>query len=374
MAGSKLVINQGGQGSSKTWSILQNIYDICKHSKKPLIASIASYALPHLKIGAIRDLKTILTEYGEPVDAIHNKTDHYFQIGKSVIEYFGIRDNYAKVHGPRRDILFINEANNHVSYDDFDQLYQRTHLITYLDFNPRSEFWVHDTVMPNFPHTFIKSTFLDNPWLPDAEFQKIISKQGKKGFENWWRVYGEGEIGVLEGQIFDYTIGEFDNALPFGYGLDFGYNPDPDAMVKVAIDKRRKKIYLQEEIYQTGQSAGDLKRAVLRQIHDRSALIIADCADPRMIKELASRGTGPAGIPLNIKPVKKDGTVAEWLKQMLDYEIIVTEESYNIHKELNNYIWSDKKAGIPIDAFNHLIDAARYFFMFQKQKIEHFFI
>lgn len=372
--GNQLVINQGGQGSSKTYSILQNIYDICKHSKKPLVASVTSYALPHLKIGAIRDLKTILADYGEPVDEIHNKSDGYFKIGKSIIEYFGIQDNYAKVHGPRRDILFINEANNRVTYEDFDNLYQRTHMVSYLDFNPRSEFWVHDTVMPNFNHAFIKSTFRDNPYLPESELDKILAKYGKSGFENWWRVYGEGEIGILEGQIFDYTIGEFDPSLPFGYGLDFGYNPDPDALVRVAVDERRKKIYLEEKIYQTGQSSGDLKRAVIREIPDLRSLIIADCADPRMIRELGSKGNGITGAALNIYPVKKDGTVSEWLKVMQEYEIIVTEESYNLQKELNNYVWSDKKAGIPVDAFNHLIDAGRYYFMFQKQKTPTFFL
>jgi len=361
MAGENLVIHQGGQGSSKTYSILQNIYDICKHSKKSLIASITSYALPHLKIGAIRDFKEILADYGEDADKIHNKTDCYFKVGKSIIEFFGIRDNYAKVHGPRRDILFINEANNKLTYDDFDQLYQRTHLITFIDFNPRSEFWVHEKVIPNFKHKFCKSTFIDNPFLPEAELEKIIAKKDKKGFENWWRVYGEGEIGILEGQIFqNWTLGEFDTTLPYGYGLDFGYHPDPDAMLKVAIDEKRKKIYWDECFYNTGQTTGDLKQSVRTSINKPNDLIVADCADPRMIKELKG---------FNIHPVKKDGTVSEWLKTMMDYELIITESSYNALKEVNNYIWSDKKAGIPVDAFNHLIDAGRYYFMWQKQKI-----
>lgn len=367
--GARLIINEGGQGSSKTFSILQNIYDILRHSPKPLIASVCSYAMPHLKIGIIRNLYKILSDYGENPAAIHNRSDHYFKIGNSTLEYFGIRDNYAKVHGPRRDILFINEANNKVTYDDFDQLNQRTHRCTFLDYNPRSEFWVHERVIPSFDHVLIKSTFRDNPWLPEAELNKILWKAGKPEFANWWRVYGEGEIGILEGQVFiNWQYGEFDTSLPYGYGLDFGFHPDPDAMVKVAIDEKRRTIYLDEQFYHTGQSSDDLHRAVVTGLQDRNSLIVADSADPRMITDLKRRPGESYGSTLNIKPVKKDGTVAEWLKIMQDYQFVVTEGSHNLTKELNNYVWNDEKAGIPIDSFNHLIDAMRYYFMFQKQR------
>jgi len=374
--GASLVIDQGGQGSSKTFSILQAIYLILKYSKTPMIASVCSYAMPHLKIGAIRDLYQVLTSFGENPGALHNRTDHFFTIGNSTLEYFGIRDNYAKVHGPRRDILYINEANNRVTYDDFDNLYQRTHRCAFLDFNPRSEFWIHDQVMPEFKHTFIQSTFRDNPWLPDAELNKILWKKDKPQFKNWWRVYGEGEVGVLEGQVFQsWEYGDFDTTLPYGYGLDFGYHPDPDAMIKVAIDEKRKLIYLDEKFYSTGQSTGDLKRSVLTAISSLNDLIVADCADPRMIADLKANGGRVGSLPINIKPVKKDGTVSEWLKSLQDYSLVITEGSHNLAKELSNYVWSDSKAGIPIDAFNHLIDAFRYYVMYQKQKTpETFFV
>lgn len=368
--GEALIINQGGQGSSKTYSILQLIYIILKHSKKPLIASVCSYALPHLKIGVIRDLYRILASFGENPAAIHNKTDHFFTIGNSTLEYFGIRDNPDKVTGPRRDLLFINEANNKVTYNDFDQLNQRTHLCTWIDFNPRSEFWVHDQVMPNFKHKFIKSTFRDNPWIPDSELNKILWKAGKPEFANWWKVYGEGEIGILEGQIFvNWEYGEFDSTLPYGYGLDFGYHPDPDAFIKTAINEKRKLIYLDEQFYKTNQSTDDLNKTVLSYIGNISDLIVAESANPRTITDLKKKGGSIRSMPLNIHPVKKDGTVSEWLKSLQDYKLIITENSFNLVKELNNYVWSDQKAGIPVDAFNHLIDAFRYYFMYQKQKI-----
>jgi phage terminase large subunit len=215
--------------------------------------------------------------------------------------------------------------------------------------------------MPNFKHRFIHSTWRDNPYLSEIEKQKILAKYNKKGFENWVKVYGEGEIGYLEGQIFmNWTFGEFENTLPYGYGLDFGYHPDPDAMIRVAVDEKRKKIYLDEGFYNSGQSTSELKQSIVTTINKPTDLIIADCADPRMVRELKG---------FNIHPVKKDGTVSEWLKILQDYELVITENSYNLQKELNNYIWSDSKAGIPVDAFNHLIDAARYYFMWQKQKV-----
>lgn len=356
-----LIINQGSTGSSKTWSLLQLLYLIAKQSEEGLVISITSYALPHLKMGAIRDFDKILIEFGVNPGDICNKTENIYKVGKSIIEFFGIEGNLAKVHGPRRDILFINEANKKITYDIFDQMHTRTRVCTFLDYNPTAEFWVHTEVMPNFKHNYIHSTWRDNPYLSETEKQKILGKYDKKGFENWVKVYGEGEIGILEGQIFvNWTFGEFDNTLPYGYGLDFGYHPDPDAMVKVAIDEKRKKIYLDECFYNTGQSTADLRQAVISSKEKPEDLVVADCADPRMIKELKG---------LNVHAVTKDGSVSEWIKIMLEYEIISTETSYNLMRERDNYIWSDKKAGIPIDAFNHLIDAWRYYFMFQKQKI-----
>ena len=356
-----LIINQGSTGSSKTWSVLQLLYTIAKFSEEGLVISIASYALPHLKLGAIRDFEKILLDFGEEPSAICNKTENVYKIGHSIVEFFGIEGNMAKVHGPRRDILYINEANKKITYDIFDQLHTRTRRCTIVDFNPTAEFWIHTEVMPNFRHAFIHSTWRDNPYLSQVEQDKIMSKYGKKGFENWVKVYGEGEIGVLEGQIFmNWTAGAFNAAIPYGYGLDFGYHPDPDAMVRIAIDEKNLKIFFQEGFYNAGQSTGELKQAVARTIVRPQDLIIADCADPRMIRELKG---------FNIRPVQKDGTVSEWLKTMQDYQFIVTEDSHNLIHELNNYVWSDKKAGIPVDAFNHLIDAGRYYFMFQKQKI-----
>lgn len=357
--GPRLIINQGGQGSSKTFSILQTIYNDLYGEKERIKATLCSYALPHLKQGALSDIDNILKSFNENIGEVKSSpAQPVYHIGESEINCYGVEGNLAMAHGPRRDILYINECNRKISYEVFDQLFSRSQ-ITFLDFNPDQSFWLHEKVLPNYPHVLIKSNFMDNPYLPEAERQNILMKKDRPGFENWWRVYGLGELGRLEGSILSNwrylkekeTWGE---GLPFGFGLDFGFN-DPDAMVKVAIDRRRKIIYADEQIYKSGNSADQLK-TILSDRCKRNDLIVADCADARMISYLSNY--------FHIMPVNKAKfSIPEALKMMQDYEIVITENSINLSKELNNYIWNDKKAGVPIDAFNHLIDAMRYIFM-----------
>lgn len=357
-AGANLIINSGGQGSGKTIAILQLLYFIAKYHA-PKRITICSYALPHLKKGAMADFDRVLDSFGENPGDLRSGNPPEYKINTSLVDFYGIEGNVAKAHGIRRDILFINECNRKITYDVYDQLNTRTQECTFVDFNPDQAFWLHDTVMPNFPHILIKSNFTDNPYLPKNELNNILMKRDKVGFENWWKVYGLGELGRLEGAIFTnwryLAPGEsWPDHLPSGHGLDFGFN-DPDAMIKVAVDLRRKVIYLDQKIYREGNSFEDLKRQIGEHCN-RNHAITADAADARMINELRKY--------YNIRAVnKKLGTVAEIIKIMQDYEIVITESSYDLARELQNYIWNDKKAGIPIDAFNHLIDAARYRFM-----------
>lgn len=301
------------------------------------------------------DFDKILDSFGVDVGLVKNKSESSYQIGKSTVDFFGIEGNEAKAHGPRRDILFINECNRKISYEVFDHLNSRTQECTFLDLNPDRSFWLHEKVIPNFPHELIKSNFLDNPQLPESERQNILMKRDKPGFENWWRVYGLGELGKLEGAIFqNWRYGEFDNSLPVLYGLDFGY-ADPDAMARVAIDKKNRIIYADELIYKNGNSSDQLRQMIASHVR-HGELIIADCADKRMISELRRY--------FNIRPVYKGhGMVGDILKVMQNYEIVITERSHNIAKELNNYIWNDQKSGVPIGDFNHILDSIRYAFM-----------
>jgi len=358
--GESLIINQGGQGSSKTYSILQLIYFIAKKEAKRI--TVASYALPHLKAGAMADFDAILRSVGEDPMGLKNISESLYHVGKSTITFFGIEGNLARAHGVRRDLLFINEVNHKVTYEVYDQLASRTQGAVFIDYNPTQEFWLQETVIPNFKHKMIISTYIDNPFLPDSEVRNILAKKDKLGFENWWKVYGLGQLGKLEGCIFmNWSYGEFDNNLPVIYGLDFGFNA-PDALVKIAVDNKRKLIYWDERVYKSGNSSADLKELIAQNC-TRNNLIIADCADARLINDMKKY--------FNIKPTNKQTwTVSEAIKLMQNYEMIITESSQSLAKEFNNYLWSDKKAGIPVDAFNHLIDAGRYAFLVQYRKSE----
>ena len=360
----RLILNQGGQGSSKTYSILQVIYNHLRFTPESHKTTFCSYALPHLKQGVITDFDNILNSFGENIGAIKSQpTQPIYQIGKSEINCYGVEGNLAMAHGPRRFLLYINEANHKISYEVFDQLFSRSQ-ITFIDFNPDQEFWLHEKILPNFPHVLIKSNYLDNAYLPKNELDNILMKKDKPGFENWWRVYGLGELGKLEGVIYpNWKYGEFDNSIPYGFGLDFGFHPDPDSLVKVAVDQGARKIYLKECFYLTGQVINDLKESIRFNVKPHE-LIIADSAEPRLREEVKRAG-------FNIKKAEKpDGSVIAGIRLIQDYELIIDENSANLAKELNNYIWNDKQAGIPIDTFNHLLDAMRYFVQATTRRIE----
>lgn len=363
--GPRLIINQGGQGSSKTFSTLQVIYNHLIGSERKKV-TFCSYALPHLKKGVCSDFDSIITSFGENLGKVKSSpAQPLYRIHKSEIDCYGVEGNLALAHGPRRDLLFINECNRKIGYDVFDQLFSRS-KVTLVDFNPDAEFWLHEKVLPNFPHVLIKSNFMDNPYLPDSELQNILLKRDKPGFENWWKVYGLGELGSYEGVVFPNwryaNEGEFEESIisyPNGYGLDYGFHPDPDAMVMVAFDKRGKRLFVKEMIYKTNNGTEDLIDQI-KSFYRPPDLIVAESASPRTNADLSKY--------YNLKPVQKTRTVAEWLREMQDYEIIITEDSDNMAKELRNYLYNDKKAGIPVDAFNHGIDALRYYFMNSQRK------
>ena len=346
-----LIVNQGGQGSSKTISILQLLIQIALHSTKKLRITIASYALTHLRGGALYDFENILQGIGINVASIRNKAESKYYLGKCEFEFVGIEGNIARATGPRRDILYVNEANKRIAYNVFELMNARTAVATFIDYNPSAEFWFHTDIVPNFDYHLIKSTYVDNEYLPKRERENLLSKKDKPGYENWWKVYGLGELGQLEGAIFtNWSFGDFDNDLPFGYGLDFGVG-DPDGLLKVAVDKKNKKLYWKEELYQNGLSTDLLYQKIKARIPDKK-LIVADSAAKRTILDLKLKG-------LNIIGASKNRIVDD-IKAMIDYHIIVDSDSFNLEKELNNYIWLDKKGEIPIDAFNHLIDPGRY--------------
>ena len=171
--------------------------------KTPTLTSVVSESVPHLKRGAIRDFKNILTTQGYWKDANWNGTDSIYTFEtKSQIEFFS-SDNGDKLRGARRDRLFINEANN-VAFDAFEQLEVRTKEFVICDWNPTSEFWWYTEVKPNRQDwEELTLTYKDNESLDPRIVEAIEQRKNRKG---WWQVYGLGQLGEVEGKIYRKTV------------------------------------------------------------------------------------------------------------------------------------------------------------------------
>ena len=342
----------GGTAASKTISIL--LYLINKAQSEPnLLISVVSESFPHLKRGAMRDFLNILKEHQYFREAQWNKTDFIYTFrNKSIIEFFSV-DQPAKVRGPRRQILFINEANN-IPYEAFDQLEIRTTEEIWLDWNPTNEFWFYTEIQGRREDVdFITLTYKDNEALDKSIIDSIESHRLNK---NWWQVYGLGQLGDMEGKI--YTDWKIIDEVPHEarlerYGLDFGYTNDP--AVIVAIYFFNGGYILDEITFQKGLSN--------KQIADifnniPKALVKADSAEPKSIDELKLYG-------INVMGVEKGAdSVRQGIQYVQAQRISVTKRSLNIIKEYRNYMWkTDKDGNIinePDHLYSHSMDAVRY--------------
>jgi phage terminase large subunit len=345
---------QGGTSASKTISILLVLINLAQQDTKRTLTSIVSESFPHLKRGVIRDFLNIMEEHHYYVDSRWNKTDYTytFETG-SKIEFFSA-DQPDKVRGPRRERLFINEANN-IPYEAFDQLEVRTKEFIFLDWNPTIEFWYYTDVQQRSDVEHLILTYRDNEALSPEIIASIEQRKDKK---NWWRVYGEGQLGLSEDRIFkDWQI--FDE-IPFEAklvrnGLDFGYTNDPTAAI--SIYQYNGGFILDEFLYNKGLSNKQIADTILNA---SNVLTIADSSEPKSIDEIRLYG-------VNILPANKGvGSVNQGIQYVQDQKISVTKRSVNLLKEYRNYIWETDKDGkvtnVPIEIFNHAMDAIRYGF------------
>lgn len=350
----KIRIVQGGTSASKTISILLYLIDKAQSDKTPTLTSIISESIPHLKRGAIRDFKNIMQAHHYWREARWNATDsiYTFESG-SQIEFFSA-DSADKLRGGRRDRAFINEANN-VSLDAFDQIEVRTKEFIFIDYNPTNEFWVHtDIIGSRSDVDFIILTYKDNEALDQ---QIIASIEARKGRAGWWKVYGEGQLGEVEGRIF--TGWNIIDDVPHEarlerYGLDFGWTPDPLALVGVYF--YNGGYILDEELYQLEMSNREVANTIKNLPR---ALTIADSAEPKSISEIRSYGVNITGA------IKGPDSLRHGIKIMADQRISVTKRSVNLIKEYRNYLWATDKdghilPGIPEGGNDHLLDASRY--------------
>jgi phage terminase large subunit len=343
---------QGGTSAGKTVSTLSILIDAAQRDTNPTLTSVVSESFPHLKRGAIRDFKGILQAQRYWNDNRWNATDsiYTFETG-SQLEFFSA-DQPSKVRGPRRDRLFLNEANNN-PYEVFDQLEVRTKESIYLDWNPTTEFWFYDQVANRNDVDHIIVTYLDNEGLDPQIRASIEQRRNNKA---WWTVYGEGRLGEVETRI--YTGWKIIDEIPHEaelkrYGLDFGYTNDPTAIV--AIYHYNGGYILDEITYEKGLLNKHIADILKNQ---KKALVIADSSEPKSIDEIKSYS-------ITILPaVKGQGSVNQGINKVQQEQISVTKRSINLLKEYRNYVWITDKDGKvlnePVDFNNHLMDAIRY--------------
>jgi phage terminase large subunit len=352
----RVKIIQGGTSAGKTFGIIPVLID--RATKTPnLEISIVAESIPHLRRGALKDFLKIMKWTNRYIDASFNKSLLRYEFGNgSYMEFFSADDS-SKLRGARRDILYINECNN-IEFESYNELSIRTKKEVYLDFNPANEFWVHTELKDELDTDFIILTYKDNEALDEAIVSQIEKNRLKAStssyWANWWRVYGLGEIGMLEGVIFSNW--KVIDTIPveaklLGYGLDFGYTNDPTTIIEV-YNYNGKRI-LNEICYQTGMVNSEVAKKLQSNV-----IAYADSSEPKSIEEIKRQGKTIKGV------TKGQDSINFGIQIMQGQEYLVTSSSVNLIKELRAYCWDSDKTGKrlnkPAGGNDHAIDAVRY--------------
>lgn len=356
------VDSRGGTRSTKTYSALQFLVFLAVGLFTKRLISVVSETLPHLKKGAIRDFEKILQDEGIIAGALKddlrwNATDCTFTFATgTIIEFFSC-DSPARVHGPARDILFINEGQN-IRWETARQLMIRTREFIIVDYNPTHEFWAHTELATDARFRTIVSTYKDNRFLTPAQIEDI--EKGKKN-ANWWRVYGLGLTGQQEGVIYQFEqidkMPDNPGLIRIG-GLDYGFTNSKTAGVDILADVRRKRLYLDEMFYGSGMHNFDIIAALnAHGFPKKGPRLYADCAEPKANSELKLAG-------FNVWPSDKGKEIVFQISWLQQWDLYVTKTSTNLIHEFRNYLWDTDRDGNrlnqPIKEYDHAMDAFRY--------------
>lgn len=338
----RYLVHQGGTSSGKTYNVMIAAFGYAATVK--CVVSVVAKDIPALRRGAIRDTAQMLSNnpmLAKVVKTFNKSTNTYYLKNGSEIEFVSYGDEYDARSG-KRDILFIDEANN-VSWSIFESLDIRSDKII-IAYNPSLPFWAHKNIIPLDNTRFIRSTYLDNPFASKSIVQAIETKRITD--PDWYRVYGEGRTGALTNTIFKTRFGAIpEHAEPLGIGLDWGFSSSPCAAALVY--KSDDTLYLKQLLYATqlqpdvvGNMLSDFKRF----------RIVADSASPSSNAKLQSMG-------FNIKGVSKP-KVEDSIRIMQSYDLVIDIGSPDFITEATHYLYDDK--GQPIKKHDHLWDATRY--------------
>jgi phage terminase large subunit len=301
----------------------------------------------------MRDFMEILMNMGLYNENYHNKSNSEYLLNGNLVEFIGM-DQPQKIRGRKRNLLFANEANE-LSKEDWRQLSLRTTERIILDYNPSEEFhWIYDEVIPREDCAFFQTTYQDNPFLESTVINEI--ERLKETDDVYWKIYGLGERAHSRSTIFQFnTVKNVpEDAELLGHGLDWGYTNDPTALL--AVYKKDETLYLEELIYEAGMTNTEIVKRI-KQLGITTP-IHADSAEPKSIDEVRRYGINMHGA------VKGKDSVNLGIDVMRRHKLFWTEGSSNGIREMRNYKWQEDRSGrllnVPVDAHNHLIDAARY--------------
>lgn len=357
--GARINIIQGGARAGKTVAMMIIICDLSFSAKGKTI-HIVSDSYPNIENGAQKDWEDLLRTTNREQYYKVNQVKHTWRnrITGTVIKFLACDADDAL--GAGKDYLFINEANR-INFETFNQLELRTTERIWLDFNPANEFYAHTEIMAKRNDwEFLKLTYKDNEAIPPSVLASLLQRKGD-GTSNWWRVYGEGEIGSLEGNV--YQGWKAVDEIPEGYvlkryGVDFGFSNDPTAVVAV-YEAEDGSICLDQKICAQNILTPKLI-AELKTYPD--ALLVCDNARPEIIAEMQANGLRAIGS--NKTPGEKMNGKRYNIELVMRRTISYTRRSTELEREFLTYAWRKKKTGEiidePKDGDDHCMDAIAY--------------
>ena len=344
----RFIINEGGSRSSKTYSLCQLMVIYCLQNSGKVV-SIIRKTFPALRATVLRDFIEILKEMGIYSLDSHNKSEHIYTFSNgSIVEFFSV-DDEQKIRGRKRDIAWCNEANE-LYFDDFTQLNMRTEFKLIFDYNPSdSSSWLYE--LPKEESILIKSTYRDNPFLPNSIRAQI--EDLKRTDEALYQIYALGEKAISKSNI--YSNWTFLSHRParfvnYVYGLDFGYN-HPTALMRVYWCDN--DIYIEPVIYESYLTTTMLIDKLQAMGIEQTVTIMADYSRPEIIQEMNIAGFDVQ----NANKVVKKG-----IDNVKTFGVFCQDHK-DLKREYENYKW--KKIGDfitdePVKLFDDAMDAVRY--------------
>lgn len=375
---SRYFIVTGGRGSSKSFSITTFLCLLTRDSGHIIL--FTRYTLVSASI-------SIIPEFIEKIEML-GKTDEFLITKDEIINiksgskiiFKGIKTssgtqtaNLKSLQGVTTWVL--DEAEELTDEDTFDKIdlsirHKTKQNRVILILNPTTkEHFIYNKFFESRgveagqtlikdDTTYIHTTYLDNIENLSKSFISQVDYIKQHRPEKYKHQILGGWLDKAEGVIFsNWSIGEFVNCGTVVFGQDFGFSNDPSTLVETSIDKANKKIYLRLHFYKAGLTTSDIY--FLNNQYAGQSLIVADNAEPRLISELKAKGLNM------IEAVKGQGSITLGIALLQDYDLIVDEESIDLHKELNNYSWLEKKSKTPCDNYNHALDAIRYAVTYQ---------